>query len=102
MRRRIPWAVCTAALFLQAQVPDQVRQAAISGSRAASGKCTIAVRVDIAAEVDIYGTSGRLRTLAGQPATWTRIECTDPLPYDMSDFRFKGTMSGVRCSENRR
>jgi hypothetical protein len=69
---------------------DPVRQATISGSRGTSGKCTIEVRVDIAAEVDVYGDSGRLRTLAGQPATWTRMECTDPLPYNMTDFKFKG------------
>ena len=80
----------TIALALQAQVPDQIRQATISGSRGTSCKCTIEVRVDIAAEVDVYGNSGRLRTIAGQPATWTRMECTDPLPYNMSDFRFKG------------
>ncbi|MFB3826296.1 MAG: hypothetical protein ACE15B_05980 [Bryobacteraceae bacterium] len=75
---------------LQAQVPDQIREATISGSRGTSGKCTIEVRVDIAAEVDVYGKFGRLRTIAGQPATWTRMECTDPLPYNMTDFRFRG------------
>jgi len=91
MKRCMTWAVLsTAVLALQAQVPDQVRRATISGSGGASGKCTIEVRVDIAAEVDVYGDSGRLRTLAGQPATWTRMECTGALPYSMSDFRFKG------------
>ena len=80
----------TAFCAAQTQVPDQIRRATMGGSRGTSGKCTIEVRVDITAEVDIYGDSGRLRTLAGQPATWTRMECTDPLPYSMSDFRFKG------------
>ncbi len=80
----------TAVMAASAQVPDQVRQAAIAGSRGTSGKCTIEVRVDMVAEVDIYGGFGRLRTLGGQPATWTRMECTDPLPYNMSDFRFRG------------
>ena len=79
-------AVCAS----QAQGPDSVRRATINGSRGTSGKCTIEVRVDIAAEVDISGDSGRLRTIAGQPATWTRMECSDPLPSQMSDFRFKG------------
>jgi hypothetical protein len=83
-------ALFVASVGLQAQVGDQIRQATIRGSRGTSGKCTIEVRVDMAAEVDIYGNSGRLRTLAGQPSTWTRMECTDPLPYNMSDFRFKG------------
>ncbi len=87
----VKWAVlATAAMALQAQGPDQIRQATITGSRGTSGKCTIEVRVDIAAEVDVYGNAGRLRTIGGQPATWTRMECTDPLPYNMSDFRFRG------------
>lgn len=91
MMRSMKWAVlATAILGLHAQVPDQIRQATIRGSRGTSGKCTIEVRVDISAEVDVYGNAGRLRTLAGQPATWTRMECTDPLPYNMSDFRFRG------------
>lgn len=91
MKRYLNWlALTTAVLALQAQTPDQIRQATISRSRGASGKCTIEVRVDIAAEVDVYGNSGRLRTVAGQPATWSRMECTDPLPYGMADFRFKG------------
>lgn len=78
------------AVAANAQVADQVRRATISGSGGTAGKCTIEVRVDISAEVDVYGDSGRLRTLAGQPATWTRMECTDALPYNMTDFRFRG------------
>jgi hypothetical protein len=83
-------ALVAAASMLQAQAPDQIRQATIGRSRGTSGKCTIEVRVDNVAEVDIYGNSGRLRTLAGQGDTWTRMECSDPLPYNMTDFRFKG------------
>jgi hypothetical protein len=82
--------LCAAALAAQAPVADQVRVASISGSQGTSGKCTIEVRVDMAAEVDIYGNSGRLRTLAGQPATWIRFVCTDALPFNMKDFRLKG------------
>jgi hypothetical protein len=85
------WLILIAAVSAApAQVADQVRRATITGSGGASGKCTIEVRVDISAEVDVYGDSGRLRTLAGQPATWTRMECSAPLPYTMSDFRFRG------------
>jgi hypothetical protein len=91
MKNNWKWMVLPmAVLAAQIQLPGQVQRARITGSRGNSGKCTMEVRVDIAAEVDIYGDSGRLRTLAGQPATWTRMECTDPLPYNMSDFRFKG------------
>ena len=91
MLRCIRWTTFSISILaVQAQVPDSIRQAAISGSRGTSGKCTVEVRVDMTAEVDIYGNSGRLRTLAGQPATWSRMDCTDPLPYNMSDFRFRG------------
>ncbi len=91
MKKWLKWlAIFTVVLAAQAQVSDQVRRATISGSGGTSGKCTIEVRVDIAAEVDVYGDSGRLRTLAGQPATWTRMECNNPLPYRMTDFRFRG------------
>ncbi len=68
----------------------QTRRATLKGSGGATGKCTIEVRVDIVAEVDVFGDTGLLRTLAGQPATWTRMECSSPVPARMSDFRFKG------------
>jgi hypothetical protein len=91
MTTGLKWMVLVAAVMAaQAQVSDQIRRATISGSGGTSGKCTIEVRVDISAEVDIYGDSGRLRTLAGQPATWVRLDCSSPLPYNMSDFRFTG------------
>jgi hypothetical protein len=67
-----------------------MRRATLTGSRGDNGKCTIEVRVDVAAEVEIRGDSARLRTFGGQPATWTRMECTDALPANMSDFRFRG------------
>jgi hypothetical protein len=91
MKSCVKWALWAAVLAAaQAQDTGQIRRATISGSGGTSGKCTIEVRVDITAEIDVYGDSGRLRTLAGQPATWTRLECTSALPYNMSDFRFKG------------
>ncbi len=91
MKHHVKWlTLFTVVLAVQAQVSDQVRRATISGSGGTSGKCTIEVRVDGIAEVDVYGDSGRLRTLAGQPASWTRMECNNPLPYRMTDFRFRG------------
>lgn len=83
-------SLITPALALHAQVADQVRRAAVSGTGSASGKCTVEVRVDGAAEIDLYGDSGRLRTIWGQPAAWARLECTSIMPYTMSDFRFRG------------
>jgi hypothetical protein len=62
----------------------------MTGSRGDRGKCTIEVNVDEVAEVEIYGDSGRLRTLAGQPSEWRRLECSDPLPRNPSDFQFTG------------
>ena len=55
-----------------------------------SGKCTIEVRVDGAAEVEFGGETGRLRTLTGAPAQWTRIDCSNPMPRNMRDFKFSG------------
>jgi hypothetical protein len=54
------------------------------------GKCTIEVRVDGAAEVEVRGDNAILRNLAGQPAQWRRFECTGPMPSDPRDFRFAG------------
>ena len=54
------------------------------------GKCTVEVRVDGAAEVEIRGDNAVLRNLAGQPAQWRRFECTGPLPDNPRDFRFAG------------
>src|SRR6266545_3259073 len=82
--------VAAAAAGLTAQPPMQMRRANMTGSRGAAGKCTIEVRVDGVAEVEIAGDSGRLRTLAGMPATWTRMECSDPLPRNPAEFRFRG------------
>ncbi len=91
MTAGIGWLILMPAVIAaQTQIPDQIRRAQIGGSGGASGKCRIEVRVETSAEVDVYGDSGRLRTIAGQPATWTRMDCTAPLPYKMSDFRFRG------------
>ena len=92
MERWVRCALLTTAAVIaaHAQVADQIRRATIAGSGGTSGKCTIEVRVDASAEIDIYGDSGRLRTVAGQPAAWTRMECSDALPAAMSDFRFRG------------
>jgi hypothetical protein len=91
MRRILIAAVIAASIgALHAQISVQNRRATMRGSRGAHGKCTIEVRVDGIAEVEISGDNGRLRTIAGQPATWTRFECSDALPRNVGDFRFSG------------
>ena len=67
----------------------ETRRAEIRGG-GGSGKCTIEVVVDGAAEVEIRGDMGRLRTLAGRPATWRRFVCNDVMPLNPGDFRFRG------------
>jgi hypothetical protein len=54
------------------------------------GKCTFEVVVDGAAEVQIRGDQGSLRTLAGAPARWVRLDCNQALPANPGDFRFQG------------
>lgn len=78
------------ATALGAYAQMQPMRARLTGSKGTDGKCTIEVRVDMSAEVEIAGDSGRLRTIAGQPATWRRMECTSPMPNTMADFRFQG------------
>ena len=70
--------------------PVYERQAEIRGGRGDEGKCTIEVDVDDVAEVEIRGGRGWLRTLSGQPSTWRRFICSEPLPPNPRDFRFQG------------
>ncbi len=67
------------------------RQASIRGGGSSdSGKCTIEVVVDGAAEVQIQGTNATLRTNSGQAAQWRRFECTSAMPSNPVNFRFAG------------
>ena len=54
------------------------------------GKCTFEVDVDGAAEVEIRGGEGYLRTVRGAPARWIRLDCNQPLPAQAGNFRFRG------------
>jgi hypothetical protein len=78
---------CLMAAPLSAQ--SQRMRANITGA-AGDGKCTFEVVVDGAAEVEIYGDQGSVRTLSGSPASWRRLECNQSLPNNPSDFRFQG------------
>lgn len=68
---------------------EVTRRANINGN-AVDGKCTIEVDVDGAAEVEVRGDQGRMRTLSGQRAVWRRFECNGRMPANPHDFRFRG------------
>jgi len=82
-------AACS--LFAQATGPAEARQATFT-IRGSGGwdKCTIEVVVDGTADVEIRGDRAVLRTLAGQPATWRRFECSGPLTAYPEEFKFTG------------
>jgi hypothetical protein len=86
-------SLSVAILVLLAQTAHATtvsRQATITGGGGAGGKCTIEVNVDGAAEVEVSGDTGLLRTLSGQPAAWRRFQSSGPLPQNPVDFRFVG------------
>ena len=83
------WAL--AALFIPAAYGQAVTsiRANIRGG-GGDGKCTFEVVVDGRAEVQIRGEQGTLRTLAGAPARWVRLDCNQPFPPNPREFRFQG------------
>lgn len=92
MKRLIPSIVLFAgcAALLPAQSIQTMRANIRGGNYGDAGKCTIEVVVDGAADVEIRGDMGRIRTLQGQPSSWRRFECTSVLPPNPVDFQFKG------------
>jgi hypothetical protein len=90
-RNLIP-AIVFAAMsgILGAQNAQPRRMTFVGGGSPERGKCTVEVRVDGAAEVEIHGDTADLRNLGGAPPQWRRLECTGPLPRNPRDFRFAG------------
>jgi hypothetical protein len=72
------------------QSGSQRNASIVGGGNADSGKCTIEIVVDGAAEVELRGTVGTLRTRSGRPAQWRRFECSSPMPSNPVNFEFKG------------
>ena len=60
------------------------------GGNPNEGKCTIEVVVDGEAEVQILGSTAKLRTVWGPAAQWRRFECSSPMPNNPPNFRFTG------------
>src|SRR5262245_37972299 len=93
MNTRLFGIVVSAAAFAAGSVNAQSfsRQAVLTGNgNRDSGRCTIEVVVDGAAEVDIRGGNAVLRNLSGQPPQWRRFECTAIMPSNLAQFRFAG------------
>ena len=88
-KRLFALSFCLLTAVVSAQFGDS-RRATMTGSRGDRGKCTIEVEVDGVADVEVMGDTGRIRTLSGQPAVWRRFECSDAIPRNPADFRFRG------------
>jgi hypothetical protein len=87
--KRLAFLSAMVAATLAAQT-EQRRATITSTGTTDRGKCTIEVTVDGAAEVEIRGERGVIRTLSGQPARWVRFECNGRMPSNPADFRFSG------------
>jgi hypothetical protein len=90
-RRLFHVLAATAVISLPLCAQDMQRHATFRGGAGpGSGKCTVEVVVDGAADVEIRGDNANLHNLSGQPPQWRRFECTGPLPDRPADFRFAG------------
>jgi hypothetical protein len=69
---------------------DQRRATITGGGNGDSGRCTVEVVVDGAAEIEIRGGNASLRDLSGQPPQFRRFECTGVMPPNPQNFRFSG------------
>ncbi len=84
-------AAAVTALSLPVCAQTSERRAKYTGGGGGdTGKCTIEVYVDGAADVEILGDRGIIRTLSGQPAQWRRFECSGQMPANASEIRFNG------------
>lgn len=73
-----------------AHAQNQRRAEMTGGGYGNTGKCTVEVMVDGAAEVEIQGENATLRDLSGQPPQFRRFQCTGPMPANPTNFRFSG------------
>ena len=92
MYRPLLFAIAAFGVMTAPLGAQQLQQRAriTGGGNNVSGKCTVEVVVDGAAEVEIRGENGVLRNLSGQPPQWRRFECTGVMPPNPGDFRFRG------------
>ncbi|MBV9400493.1 MAG: hypothetical protein JO062_21120 [Bryobacterales bacterium] len=81
-------AFASIALAQRPSRPATIRARITGGG--GDGKCTFEVVVDDVAEVEIRDDRGTLRTISGNPSTWRRLDCNQPLPRNPVNFRFNG------------
>lgn len=89
MNKKLAVALLAAVTVASAQRVTDRRTAEIRGG-GGEGKCTIEVRVDDTAEVEINGRNAVIRTLSGTPSTFRRFECNQQMPNRPYEFRFAG------------
>lgn len=71
--------------------PIQLNATMRGGGNGREGSCTVEVRVDGVADIEIRGASALLRDEGGAQPQWGRFECSSPLPPNPADFRFQPT-----------
>jgi len=84
------WIAAALAITPAIAQPWQAYRGQIAGEIGEHGKCTVEVRVDGSAELEITGAEGRMRTLTGAPAKWNRLQCNAPMPANPLEFKFSG------------
>ncbi len=89
MRNRLIILSVIAAASLWGQRVTDRRNAEIRGG-GGEGKCTIEVVVDDRAEIEIRGANAVIRTISGNPSTFRRFQCNQPMPERPYGFRFQG------------
>jgi hypothetical protein len=89
MHKRVLLGLMTIGAVASAQILQR-RAAMVGGGAPGSGKCTVEVVVDGAADVEIRGGNAILRNLSGQSPQWRRFECTSIMPANPANFRFAG------------
>jgi hypothetical protein len=81
-------ALAAVAAGPMAAITVSQRARIIGGS--GDGQCTVKVDVDDIVEIEVRGDMGYIRNLTGQPGRWVMFECTQPIPQNPSEFRFRG------------
>jgi hypothetical protein len=83
-------ALALAALAAGPMAAATVSQRARIIGGSGDGQCTVKVDVDDVAEIEVRGDMGYIRNLSGQPGRWVMLECTQAIPRNPIDFRFRG------------